>query len=612
MRLLEKYMFISLLVLSASMANNSHLPPLLPWEGASTSLLQQQGPLTTDFEISAGVSSPNYADTMAFVDRLVAANPTQFKSKTIGYSNSKRAINMLIASEQGFFDAGQMANSTKPTVLIQAGIHAGEIDGKDAMFMLLRDIATGKRRDILKKVNILFIPILNVDGHERSSAFNRINQRGPVKMGFRTNANNLNLNRDFTKLDTPEVKSVLAVINDYNPNLYIDVHVTDGADYQYDVTYGYNPVFASESPAISDALNRYFKPVIDQTLTEQGHIPGPLVFVMDKQEFKSGLAGWVATPRFSNGWGDLRSLPTILVENHSLKPYKQRVLGTYVFIDGAIEALAAHKDKLANAVKKEQQFVPKQLIVKRGYAEQADYIKFKGIAYSKSVNALSNQQEVSYLGKKQDYDKLPIFWQKEVQHTVEVPKSFFIPPVYTDIIEKLALHGVSINKLSGANTQPLKMAKVSQYSFDNAPFEGRFRVSARFDYVPATNVDLDGWFEVSTQQKAGELAVHLLHPEAPDSFFAWGEFNTIFQRTEYMENYALIPFAEKMLSDDPKLAAAFNKKLKQDKAFATNSEARLNWLYEHSPFYDQAYLKYPILMSYEQDIVIPAQKDKEI
>ena len=612
MRLLEKYMFISLLVLSASMANNSHLPPLLPWEGASTSLLQQQGPLTTDFEISAGVSSPNYADTMAFVDRLVAANPTQFKSKTIGYSNSKRAINMLIASEQGFFDAGQMANSTKPTVLIQAGIHAGEIDGKDAMFMLLRDIATGKRRDILKKVNILFIPILNVDGHERSSAFNRINQRGPVKMGFRTNANNLNLNRDYTKLDTPEVKSVLQVINDYNPNLYIDVHVTDGADYQYDVTYGYNPVFASESPAISDALNRYFKPMIDQTLTEQGHVPGPLVFVMDKQEFKSGLAGWVATPRFSNGWGDLKSLPTILVENHSLKPYKQRVLGTYVFIDGAIEALSAHKDKLANAVKKEQEFVPKQLIVKRGYSEQPDHIAFKGIAYSKSLSPLSNQQEVSYLGKKQDYDKLPIFWQKEVQHTVEVPKSFFIPPVYTDIIEKLALHGVSVNKLSGANTQPLKMAKVAQYSFDKAPFEGRFRVSASFDYVPATNVDLDGWFEVSTQQKAGELAVHLLHPEAPDSFFAWGEFNTIFQRTEYMENYALIPFAEKMLADDPKLAQEFDKKVNQDKDFAKNAEARLNWLYEHSPFYDQAYLKYPVLMSYEENIVIPAQKDKEI
>ncbi|KPZ52557.1 M14 family metallopeptidase [Pseudoalteromonas sp. P1-25] len=605
-------MFASLLFLSAIVADNSHLPPLIPWQGNSVSLLQQQGPLTTDFELSQGKASPNYADTMAFVDRLVAANPTQFQSQTIGYSNSNRAIKMLVASEQGFFEAGQMANSTKPTILIQAGIHAGEIDGKDAMFMLLRDIATGKRRDILKKVNILFIPILNVDGHERSSAFNRINQRGPAKMGFRTNANNLNLNRDYTKLDTPEVRSVLKVINDYNPNLYIDVHVTDGADYQYDVTYGYNPVFASESPAISAALDRYFKPVIDEKLASQGHIPGPLVFVMDKRDFKKGLAGWVATPRFSNGWGDLKSLPTILVENHSLKPYQQRVLGTYVFLDGAINALSQYSHELANAVKKEQEFVPDKLIVKRSYAKQVDTIsEFKGVEYTSSVSALSGQTEVKYLGKAYTYTDLPIYWQKQVERVVDVPQAFFVPPVYSDIIEKLKLHGVSVNKLKGANTQPLKLAKVLDYSFDKAPFEGRFRVSASFDYVPAINVDLDGWYQVNTQQKAGELAVHLLHPEAPDSFFAWGEFNTIFQRTEYMENYALIPYARKMLKDNPKLALEFDKKLK-DKAFAHDANARLNWLYSHTPFYDEAYLKYPILMSYEQVAVIPDQKDKEI
>ncbi|TMO10972.1 M14 family metallopeptidase [Pseudoalteromonas sp. S558] len=606
-------MFASLLFLSASVAYDAHLPPLIKWQGQSVELLQKQGPLTTDFELSGGEISPDYAGTVAFVDRLVAANPTQFKSQTIGYSNSKRAIKMLVASEQGFFEAGKMANSTKPTIFIQAGIHAGEIDGKDAMFMLLRDIATGKRRDILKKVNILFIPILNVDGHERSSVFNRINQRGPAKMGFRTNANNLNLNRDFTKLDTPEVRSVLKVINDYNPNLYIDVHVTDGADYQYDVTYGYNPVFSSESPAVSDTLNQFFKPVIDNTLAEQGHTPGPLVFVMDKRDFKKGLAGWVATPRYSNGWGDLKSLPTILVENHSLKPYKQRVLGTYVFLDGVINALSTHSHELANAVKKEQEFVPKQLIVKRGYAKQADTIaQFKGIEYSSSMNALSGQNEVKYLGKAHTYIDLPIYWQKDVEHTVEVPKAFFIPPVYSDIIEKLKLHGVSVNKLEGANTQPLKVAKVTEHSFDKAPYEGRFRVSASFDYLPVINIDLDGWYQVTTQQKVGELAVHLLHPEAPDSFFAWGEFNTIFQQTEYMENYALIPYARKMLKDKPTLALAFDKKINDDKAFSLDPDARLNWLYEHSPFYDQAYLKYPILMSFEEKVVIPDQKDKEI
>ncbi len=166
----------SIIMLTAMLGMNGHLPPLIEWQGKSEQLLQQQGPLTTDFELSGAIDSPNYADTMAFVDRLVAANPTQFKLETIGFSNSNRAIKMIVATEQGG-DKSNVINNGKPTILVQAGIHAGEIDGKDAMFMLLRDVATGKRRDILTKVNLLFIPILNVDGHERRSEFNRINQR---------------------------------------------------------------------------------------------------------------------------------------------------------------------------------------------------------------------------------------------------------------------------------------------------------------------------------------------------------------------------------------------------------------------------------------------------
>ena len=592
-------MIASLLLLSATATLDSHLPPLLPWQGQSLTLMQEKGPLTTDFELSEGLKSPNYQQTMAFVDRLVAANPTQFQVQTIAHSASGRAIKMLVASEDGAFTPSQMMQNTKPTIFIQAGIHAGEIDGKDAMFMLLRDIATGKRRDILSQVNILFIPILNVDGHERSSQFNRINQRGPVEMGFRTNANNLNLNRDYTKLDTPEVRGVLSVIKQFNPDLYIDVHVTDGADYQYDVTYGYNPVFASESPSVSDALDQYFKPVIDEKLQAQGHLPGPLVFVMDKREFKKGLAGWVATPRYSNGWGDLRSLPTILVENHSLKPYKQRVLGTYVFLDGAISALAQHRQQLTDAVKKEQAFVPQQLIVERGYAKQADTLPFEGIKYSRSESALSGQMEVKYLGEKQHYDALPIYWQKDVKKVLTVPEAFYIPPAYPQIVEKLKLHGIEVQTVT-ADTLPmnLKVAVVKDYAFDKAPFEGRFRVSADFDFVDVTDNNLTGWSKVVTAQPLGELATHLLHPEAPDSFFAWGEFNTIFQRTEYMENYALAPYARQMLKDKPALALEFDKKIREDAAFAKDPQARLNWLYKHTPFYDQAYLKYPVLMTF--------------
>ena len=601
-------MIASLLLLSATATLDSHLPPLLPWQGQSIQLMQSNGPLTTDFELSEGLNSPNYEQTMAFVDRLVAANPTQFQVQTIAKSNAGREIKMLVASEDGSFSAQQLNNNSKPTIFIQAGIHAGEIDGKDATFMLLRDIATGKRRDILNKVNILFIPILNVDGHERRSQFNRINQRGPVEMGFRTNANNLNLNRDYTKLDTPEVRGVMRIINQYSPDLYVDVHVTDGADYQYDVTYGYNPVFASESPSVSEALDQYFKPVIDETLAKQGHIPGPLVFVMDKREFKTGLAGWVATPRYSNGWGDLRSLPTILVENHSLKPYKQRVLGTYVFLDGAITALSKHSEQLTQAVIKERRFLPTELIVKRAYAKEPNTLEFKGIKYSKNKSALSGQTEVKYIGEKQHYDALPIFWQKDVEKTVKVPAAFYIPPAYPHIIEKLKLHGVKVETVAQSEVvTDLYVAKVKQHQFANAPFEGRFRVTAEFDYLDLDNQLMTGWSKVKTTQPLGELATHLLHPEAPDSFFAWGEFNTIFQRTEYMENYALAPYARKMLKDKPALALEFDKKIREDASFANDAQARLDWLYQRTPFYDQAYLKYPILMSFKTQKTVSAQ-----
>lgn len=591
-----------MIMLTAGLSLNGHLPPLIPWQGQSEQLMQTTGPLTTDFELSEGERSPNYQQTVAFVERLVAANPTQFRARDIGFSQSGRAIKMLVASEQSQFSAAMLKNNNKPTLLIQAGIHAGEIDGKDAAFMMLRDIALGKRRDLLSKVNILFIPILNVDGHERSSQYNRINQRGPTDMGFRTNANNLNLNRDFTKLDTPEVRAVLKVINEYQPDLYLDVHVTDGADYQYDITYGFTPSFASESPAIAQVLETKIKPTIDTALAKQGHIPGPLVFAMDKRDFKKGIAGWVASPRFSNGWGDLAAVPTILVENHSLKPYKQRVLGTYILYDGLISALSEHYIELEKAVIKEQKHLPQQLVVKRSYAKQPDLISFKGVAYKHFKSAISGQTEAKYLGKPQQYDALPIYWQKEVAVKVDVPDKFYIPPAYPDIVKKLTIQGIKVTKLDEtySKSEALKQASITNYTFAKQPFEGRFRVDATFNFDVKNSVDLTGWYEVATAQAKGELATHLLHPQAPDSFFSWGEFNTIFQRTEYVENYALEPFARSMLKENPAMALEFDRKIREDKEFASDPAARMDWLYAQTPYYDQAYLKYPILMSFKE------------
>src|SRR5690606_9766070 len=283
--------------------------------------------------------------------------------QAIGQSEQGRLIQMVIASKDQDFTAQELSTSKKPLILFQAGIHAGEIDGKDAGMMLLRDISQGDKLSLLDHANLLFVPILNTDGHERRSEYGRVNQRGPQEMGWRTNAVNLNLNIDYTKLETAGISAIAKGINSYDPDLYIDIHVTDGADYQYDITYGYVAT-GGYSPQISNWLSTYFQPEVDQALKDQGHIPGPLLFAANGNDFTEGNVAFNFSPRFSHTYGDIKHIPSILIENHSLKPFEQRVLGTYVFLEQAIKTVGKHFADLQDAVKADRNQNPKEITVK--------------------------------------------------------------------------------------------------------------------------------------------------------------------------------------------------------------------------------------------------------
>ena len=308
----------------------SILPPELPWSGPSERLIAPPDhPWITPAERSGFEQTPSYEETRAWLQRLDAASPL-IRLEAFGVSPQGRDLLVAIASEDG--DA---LASSKPVLLVQAGIHSGEIDGKDAGLMLLRDIAFGERRDLLAHTNLVLVPIFNVDGHERASEFNRPNQRGPVRQGWRNTAQNLNLNRDYAKLDAPEMRALIALIRRVHPDLYLDIHVTDGIDYQYDVTYGFmgaNGAY-SASPHIARWLDAQFRPHVDGALRREGHIPGDLVFAVNDNDPNEGLAAYVFTPRFSQAYGDMIHMASVLVENHSLKPYRQRVLGTYVLLE---------------------------------------------------------------------------------------------------------------------------------------------------------------------------------------------------------------------------------------------------------------------------------------
>ena len=265
----------------------SPLPPVAEWKGKSELLIvNANNPWITPTEKSGFITTPTYNETMDWLKKLSDASPL-LTMTSIGKSLEGRNIMMIIASSDKTITPAALKNSPKPLLLVQAGIHAGEIDGKDAGMMLLRDIAFGSKKNLLNNVNLLFIPILNVDGHERSSPYNRPNQRGPENMGWRTNAENLNLNRDFAKQDTKEVRAVAGVFNDYDPLMYMDVHVTDGADYQYDITFGGHGK-QGHSPAIMNWLETKYKPYADNDLAANGHIPGQLLNALNNQDFSNG------------------------------------------------------------------------------------------------------------------------------------------------------------------------------------------------------------------------------------------------------------------------------------------------------------------------------------
>jgi hypothetical protein len=366
------------------------LPPELPWSGQSRALIAPPtDPWITPAEKSGLQQTPTYDETVDWLKRLVAKAP-ELRLLSLGRSAEGRDVWMVVAARGvDAFTPEALTAAGKPVVLAQAGIHSGEIDGKDAGLMLLRDMTVrGTRKAPLDGAHLLFIPILNVDGHERRSPFARINQRGPKEQGWRTNARNLNLNRDYAKLDAEETRAVVGAINTWQPDLYLDLHVTDGIDYQYDITFG--GMTRAVSLAVGQWIDTVLTPLVSRDLADMGHIPGPLAAAnpVDPLDLKKGIVDWAAGPRFSTAYGDARHMATILVENHSLKPYPQRVLGTYVLLESVLRAVAREQKSLRAAAAADLPRRGRAVPIAYAAGKNAVLIPFKGVEFDVEPSAV--------------------------------------------------------------------------------------------------------------------------------------------------------------------------------------------------------------------------------
>lgn len=583
---------------SSASVIHAPLPPALPWSGASEELLKDvPAEWLTPSEQSQFNSTPSYDDTLAFLRRLDLQSDL-IQLQEFGRSAEGRPLVLVIASKNSDPLLNRRVKTPVVRVLIQAGIHAGEIDGKDAGLMLLRDFALGKQLPLLDNADLYFVPVFNVDGHERRGGVDgrpsnqRVNQRGPAQMGWRATASNRNLNRDYMKAETPEMQAMLRLFQRLDPELYLDIHVTDGIDYQYDITYGSNDRHAF-SPRIARWLRDSYRSGLDKALKKQGHIPGPLIFANNNRDVSAGISDWQASPRFSQGYGDLRHVPAMLVENHSLKPYKQRVLGTYVLMASTLELAGKNAATLRAAIAGDRQQRAETL----GFAHTADpantyKMQFAGVAYEEYESPISGIKEVRWLGQPQEMevDVVP----SQPTAVISRPKAYWVPATATEVIAGLRRHGIQMEEIKQPTTRTLELYRLPQAAMQAKAFEGRALAQAGQPVIELhSRTFMPGSVRVSTDQPLGELVVALLEPQSEDSYFSWGYFLEILTATEYIEGYVVEPMAAEMLKQNPALQDAFQQAL-QDEKFAADPDARLRWFYQRSGYADPEHLLYPV------------------
>lgn len=510
---------------------------------------------------------------------------------------------LLVLSRDRAFTPAAARRANKPVVLIQNGIHAGEIDGKEASLALVRDIAVSKQlARLAARATVLVVPIFNVDGHERTSPYNRINQDGPDEMGWRATSQGLNLNRDYMKADAPEMRAMLALINAWNPDLYVDTHVTNGADFQYDVLFTIESNGYVARP-IAEYVETVLRPSVRPAVERKGHIVESYFNLRDPADLSKGIERQIFPPRFSNGYGALRNRPVVLVETHMLKSFDVRVRATYDLLVELLEAVNANPVALQTAVatadaetsKDGENYDPdRRSTLRLELAPTSRTISFRGVSFTVAPSEVSGTGWISYGASPQNVD-IPLFDDVRVSTSVVPPLAYIVPAEWTSVIERLAIHGIRTRKLSRPVRAEFETYRLSQPVWQASPYEGRHPL--RFTVVPVTEVRTvpAGSVVVQLDQPAARVAVHLLEPGAPDSLVAWGLFDAIFEQKEYAEGYILEKLAREMLATDPALKAEYEKRLSEDTAFRESPRARLGFFYERSPYRDATIGAYPVV-----------------
>ncbi|MDB5019611.1 MAG: hypothetical protein JWQ28_738 [Pedobacter sp.] len=547
----------------------------------------------TRFEKSNKQATATYPEVISYYKDLAVHYP-QAKLITYGPTDHGEPLQLLVLSKNKVFDRQKLADQNKSIFLINNGIHPGEPEGIDASMMLARDLLKNNR--LPEDVVICIIPLYNIDGSFNRGNTSRANQNGPLAYGFRGNSKNLDLNRDFIKTDSKNSESFQQIFNLWQPDIFVDTHTSNGADYQYTMTL--IPTQKDKlNPLLAGYLTKTMLPSLYQKMEAKGY---ELISYINSVEETpdAGITGFLEPPRFSTGYAALHNTIAFMPETHMLKAYDKRVDATYKLLETYIDVIERDVKQIRDNKRQADVAVAKQIVFPLDWKlddRSVDSIPFKGYTAKQKPSGVSGYDRL-YYDRSQPYTKHIKEWNTFVPViSVNKPIAYIIPQAWSRVIDLLKLNGVSVKQLSSDTKLQLEMYYIKDYKTVPQPFEGHYLHSAV--HVNPVRQDVHyyaGDYIVYVNQPSNRYIVETLEPQATDSFFNWNFFDSILGQKEHYSDYVFEDTAAQLIKDHQELKAGLDAEKAKDPAFAKNGTAQLEYVYKHSDYYEKTHMRYPI------------------
>jgi len=558
-------------------------------------------PLTPFERDPARNTTATYAECISFYKALAASYPATVRLREAGPTDSGQPLHEVVLSADGTFEPAASRAKGRPVLLIQNGIHPGEPEGIDASMMLARNLLQDKRLGaLLRQVTVVIIPAYNIGGMLNRNATTRANQNGPREYGFRGNARYYDLNRDFVKQDSRNARSFAALFQRWRPELFVDTHTSNGADYQYTMT-----LIPSQHDKLAPALGAYLQqqllPALYQGMARKKWPMTPYVD-FDGETPESGLRAFLESPRYSTGYAALFNSLGFMPETHMLKAFGPRVQATYDLLATFLETAATQAPALLAARADADRALAAQTVFPLTWAlneQPSGTVEFRGYEASHKPSAVSGQPRLYYDRTRPYTRRVPFFNDAHPTSQATAPVAYAIPAAYADVLEHLRRNGAVLRPLPEARTGPAEVYTLDDYKTSPRAYEGHYphsQVKLTTSRQPQVTLPAGTYLAVLAEQgPAARFVVETLEPQATDSYFAWNYFDAVLQQKEHYSDYVFEDLAADFLAKNPAVRQQLDDAKTADPALAASGPAQLEWVYQHSPWAEPGYRRYPVL-----------------